>query len=142
MELTANSYIFIVKPVHEVFDAIVDPGKLQTFFVSEASGRLRTGAKVKWEWKDHNATADIVVDEVIEDREIKLRWPAGDRQNSIHFLFEMIGDRTKVSVIEDGWPKDDAGIAAYAGNTGGWANFMVCLKGFLEHGVNLREQAF
>jgi len=28
------------------------------------------------------------------------------------------------------------------GNTGGWANFLACLKAYLEYGINLRKDSF
>ena len=39
----------IGKPVHEVFEAVADPGKLSGFFTTGgAKGRLETGARVTW----------------------------------------------------------------------------------------------
>jgi len=37
---------------------------------------------------------------------------------------------------------DEAGIKWLKSNTEGWANFLACLKAFLEYGINLRKGAF
>jgi hypothetical protein len=35
-----------------------------------------------------------------------------------------------------------AGIKWLQGNRGGWANFLACLKAWMEYGINLRKGAF
>jgi hypothetical protein len=37
---------------------------------------------------------------------------------------------------------DEKGIKWLQGNTAGWANFLACLKAYLEYGINLRKGAF
>jgi hypothetical protein len=37
---------------------------------------------------------------------------------------------------------DQAGINWLKGNTEGWANFLACLKAYLEYGINLRKGGF
>ncbi|MEZ5019958.1 MAG: hypothetical protein R2756_07515 [Bacteroidales bacterium] len=37
---------------------------------------------------------------------------------------------------------DEAGLKWLQGNTAGWANFLACLKAYLEYGINLRVGAF
>jgi len=34
------------------------------------------------------------------------------------------------------------GIQWFGGNTEGWANFLACLKAYLEFGINLRKGGF
>jgi hypothetical protein len=38
----------VLKPVHDVFTAIVDPAKLSRFLVTSAGGPLEEGATVDW----------------------------------------------------------------------------------------------
>jgi hypothetical protein len=45
-------------------------------------------------------------------------------------------------VTEKTRENDEAGIKWLAGNTAGWANFLACLKAYLEHEINLRKGAF
>ena len=39
---------------------------------------------------------------------------------------------------EAGWRDDAKSIANSYGNAGGWMHMMLCLKGYLEYGINLR----
>ena len=49
---------------------------------------------------------------------------------------------TLVTVTEKSRENDEAGIKWLQGNTEGWANFLACLKAYLEYGINLRKGAF
>ncbi|MFA9495771.1 MAG: SRPBCC domain-containing protein [Candidatus Bathyarchaeota archaeon] len=51
-------------------------------------------------------------------------------------------DATVVTVTEKTRENDEVGIKWLAGNTAGWANFLACLKAYLEHEINLRKGAF
>lgn len=51
-------------------------------------------------------------------------------------------DATIVSVNEKSRNHDEAGLKWLKQNTEGWANFLCCLKAWLEYGINLREGAF
>jgi hypothetical protein len=46
------------------------------------------------------------------------------------------------TVTEKVMDVDEAGIKWLMSNTGGWANFLACLKAYLEHGINLRKGAY
>ena len=52
------------------------------------------------------------------------------------------GDGTVVTITEKGRENDEAGLKWFMGNTEGWANFLACLKAYLEYGINLRKGAF
>jgi hypothetical protein len=49
---------------------------------------------------------------------------------------------TLVTVTEKSMENNEAGIKWLKGNSGGWANFLACLKAYLEYGINLRKGAF
>ena len=43
----------IARPVHDVFEAVVDPDQLSEYFTTGgAKGRLETGATVTWDFAD------------------------------------------------------------------------------------------
>jgi uncharacterized protein YndB with AHSA1/START domain len=42
----------VLKPLEEVFDAVVDPAVLSGYFISSGSGRLEEGATVEWAFAD------------------------------------------------------------------------------------------
>jgi len=52
------------------------------------------------------------------------------------------GDGTVVTITEKGRENDEAGLKWFMGNTEGWANFLACLKAYLEYRINLRKGAF
>lgn len=49
---------------------------------------------------------------------------------------------TVVRITEKEMENDETGINWLKGNTEGWANFLACLKAYLEFGINLRKGAF
>ncbi len=51
-------------------------------------------------------------------------------------------DATLVNITEKSMENDDAGIKWLQGNTEGCANFLACLKAYLEHGINLRKGGY
>jgi len=53
------------------------------------------------------------------------------------------GDGTVVTITEKGRENDEARARKwFMGNTEGWANFLACLKAYLEYRINLRKGAF
>lgn len=50
----------VPRPVEEVFDFIVEPGLLSSYFTAEASGPLVVGAHVTWTFADgRSETVDV-----------------------------------------------------------------------------------
>ncbi len=137
----------ISRPVHEVFEAVVDPEQLSHYFTTGgAKGRLATGATVSWDFADFPGAFPVEVVEVQQDRRIVLRWAADDGEEStgayqttVTMEFEPLGeDRTLVTIAEEGWRPTPQGQRASYGNCEGWTNMLSCLKAWLEHGIELR----
>lgn len=42
----------VQKPVAEVFVAIIDPGKMKNYFISESSGYMKTGETGIWKFPE------------------------------------------------------------------------------------------
>jgi hypothetical protein len=57
-------------------------------------------------------------------------------------LKPMQDNTTFVSITEKTRDNDEKGIKWLNSNTEGWANFLACLKAYLEYGINLRKNAF
>jgi len=134
----------IARPVHEVFEAVADPGQLSRYFTTGgAKGRLESGATVMWDFADFPGAFPVRVVEVHDDRRIVLTWPAaGDEQyeTTVTIDFEPLDDgRTLVTITEEGWHDTEAGRRASYGNCEGWAEMLCALKAWLEHGINLRD---
>ena len=47
--------------------------------------------------------------------------------------------RTLVSITEEGWDENQAGLDASYGNCMGWSQMLAALMVWVEHGFNLRE---
>lgn len=136
----------IARPVHEVFEAVADPGALSRYFTTGgAQGRLATGATVQWDFADFPGAFPVHVDEVVQDRRIVLRWEGADDggpayETTVTMTFEALDDgRTLVRIAEEGWRDGEAGRKASYGNCEGWTHMLCAMKAWLEHGLNLRE---
>jgi uncharacterized protein YndB with AHSA1/START domain len=137
----------IARPVHDVFEAIADPGQLSRYFTTGgAQGRLETGATVTWDFADFPGAFPVEVVEVVPDRRIVLRWEAaggGDGaplSTTVTIELEPLEhDRTLVTIAEEGWRPTPEGRAASYGNCEGWTAMLIHLKAWIEHGLTLRE---
>lgn len=146
MDLKFRVAARIARPVAEVFEAVADPARLSGYFTTGgAKGRLETGAVVTWDFADFPGAFPVHVIEVQEPHRIVLRWDAADDgqgayQTTVTFTFEPLdGDRTLVTIEEQGWRPSQAGLDASYGNCQGWSQMLCALKAYLEHGLNLRD---
>ncbi|BBD40018.1 ATPase [Aminobacter sp. Y103A] len=133
----------IAKPVHEVFDAVVNPKKLSGYFTTlgGASAPLVAGTTVTW-W----GSVPVEVDEIELDKRIVLRWDAEAAEGQpayktrIEMGFDVLEDgSTFVTIGESGWVEDAVGRKASYGNCEGWAEMLSAMKAWLEYGINLRK---
>jgi len=138
----------ISKPVHEVFEAVVDPKKLSGYFTTGgAQGRLETGSTVTWDFHDFPGAFPVHVVEVEQDKKIVLRWgaapdddPAGAYETTVTMTFEGLEDgRTLVRITESGWRDNATAQKASYGNCEGWTGMLCAMKVYVEHGINLRD---
>lgn len=135
----------IARPVEQVFEAVADPAQLSRYFTTGgASGRLRAGTTVQWEFADFPGAFSVEVTELVANRRIVLRWPSDDTADAymttVIFGFESLDDgRTLVTIEESGWPPSETGLKAAFGNCQGWSQMLCALKAWAEHGLNLRE---
>lgn len=141
--LEIKTAIQILKPVNEVFEAIVNPVKMSNYFISKSSGRMETGKQVMWQFPEFDLEIPVRVGKIIKDKYISYYWDV----EGTELLVEMTltpGDEgsTIVTVSEGSRANDVEGIKWLQGNAAGWANFLACLKAYLEYGINLRKGAF
>lgn len=158
MELKFRVAARIAKPVHEVFEAVADPGKLSRYFTTGgAKGRLETGSTVTWDFHDYPGAFPVDVVEVVPDEKIVLKWAANegeppnlsdsdgkvreaDYKTTVTMTFSPLDDgRTLVEIAEQGWRENQGALEASYGNCQGWSQMLCALKVWLEHGFNLRE---
>ena len=141
--LEIKTAIQILKPVNEVFEAIVDPIKMSNYFISKSSGRMKTGKQIMWQFPEFDMEFPIRVGKIIKDVYISYYWDVDGTELLVEMMLSPRGKgSTLVTITEKGRNNDEAGIKWLKGNTEGWANFLACLKAYLEYGINLRKGAF
>jgi uncharacterized protein YndB with AHSA1/START domain len=141
--LEIKTGIQVLKPVHEVFEAIVDPAKMTGYFISESNGRMKEGAHLIWRFPEFDEDAPVRVGKIEEDKYISYYWEIDGQELLVEMALTAAGnDATVVKITEKGMDNTEAGIKWLKGNTEGWANFLACLKAYLEYGINLRKGAF
>lgn len=144
-KLEIKTSLKIQKPVHDVFEAIVDPKKMSNYFISRSSGRMEGGKTLTWKFPEMDMEFPVVVNNVQTDKFISYDWGnmEDDTKTTVEIELKPMDEaETLVTITEKSRDNDEAGIKWLAGNTAGWANFLACLKAFLEYGINLRKGAF
>ena len=141
MDLKFQVQVKIQRPVAEVFDGVVNPTKLSGYFVQKASGPMREGTTVQWTFAEVPGDHDIVVRQVVANERIVFEWGAaeGGYNTTVEMQFVPLdATTTMVRISESGFRETPAGLAASYGNCGGWMHMGMCLKAYVQHGINLR----
>jgi len=100
----------ILRPVADVFEAIVSSDRLKRYFVNGASGDLVEGERVAWQW-DHYGENTIVVRKIIKNELIELALDSKEWEKTqseayevlVIFEFEELEDGTMLRISEQGW---------------------------------------
>lgn len=141
--LEIKTALQILRPTHDVFEAIVDPVKMANYFIAKGSGRMEEGKEVIWKFPEFDFEFPVRVGKIEKDKYISYRWDLDNTELSVEMKLVPKGpDATLVTITEKGMNNDAEGIKWLKGNTEGWANFLACLKAWLEYGINLRKGAF
>lgn len=136
----------INKPVSEVFNAVISRDILARYFVSEADSDLVAGQRVRWRWHHHDGHT-VVVNEVVENTRIELTLDSREWEKTkteaydVRVIFEFAetdDGGTIMSISEQGWKTDADGLKGSHDNCGGWKHMAMCMKAWLEHGIDLR----
>jgi len=129
----------ILKPVGEVFDAVVDPVKMANYFISSASGPIEQGAHVVWEFADVGAKVAIDILKVRKDSEIVYESSALGQLLRTTITFEADGyDATVVTIVDSSFELTEEGVKRALGQNAGWTYTLCGLKAYLQYGINLR----
>lgn len=143
-KLEINTAIQILKPAKEVFESIVDPEKMSNYFISESSGRMEEGKELIWKFPEFDKEFPV---KVLKADPYKLISYKGNDSSGKELTVEIRlsqeeNNSTVVRVKEGTHNLDEKGLKWLSGNSEGWANFLACLKAYLEYGINLRKGAF
>lgn len=133
----------ISKPVNLVFDAIIEPDKMSNYFISKSSGKMIEGKEVVWNFPEFEVDSLIRIGKIEENNYISFYWKIDEDDLFVEItLNQKENNSTLVTITEKSKPNNEAGINWLKLNTEGWANFLACLKAYLEYGINLRKGAF
>ena len=140
MKLESNATIQIQKPIEEVFEGIVNPEKMTKYFISESSGRLESGKEVIWKFPEFEDKFPVKEIKIENNSSISFVW---DPKTVVIITLEKLpDDSTIVRVNENGKELNEDNLKWALENSGGWANFLACMKAYLEYGIQLRKGAF
>lgn len=143
MKLTAKATIQIQKPINSVFEAIIDPTKMNQYFIESSTGKLETDKTVEWKFPEFDELYPVVGKIIRKYEYISFDWSGGKQNMLVEIVLEkQTDDSTVVKIVEHEMNDDEAGIKQVIGQTEGWANFLASLKAYLEYGINLRKGAF
>ena len=141
--LDIKTELQILKPVKEVFEAIVDPLKMSNYFIAKSSGRMEEGKEILWKFPEFDEEFQIRTGKIEKDNYVSFFWDIDDNELFVEITLTPRKDNsTLVIITEKSMKNDEAGIKWLKGNTEGWSNFLACLKAYLEYGINLRKGAF
>ena len=133
----------IQKPVHLVFDAIINPDRMSYYFISKSTGIMEEGSELIWNFPEFEMDCLVKVGKIIKDKYISFYWLVDEIELLVEMtLTERENNTTLVTITEKSRDNDEKGLKWLSGNSFGWANFLTCLKGYLEDRINLRKGAF
>ena len=133
----------IARPVADVYDAVVSSDRLNRYFTNQSSGDLKEGDRVTWHWGDHPVT----VRKVEPNRRIELVLDSNEWHKTTGRSYDVVvtlefealdNGGTRLSISEEGWMTDAEGLKGSHDNCSGWTHMAMCLKAYLEHGIDLR----
>lgn len=143
--LAIKASIQVLKPIHEVFEAIADPDQMINYFISKSSGYMKDGEKLTWRFAEVDMDFPVTVSKVEKNKNISFYWDGAmdGVQTFVEISLESkAADVTLVSVTEKEKENNAVGIKWLKSNTEGWSNFLACLKAWMEYGIHLRYGAF
>lgn len=136
----------IRRPAADVFQAIIEPGVLQRYFVERASGPLRAGETVIWhwaEWGDYPVRVlRVVPGQLVEleiDSTVWKKTTGPGYPVLVAIRVEPLDENSSLlSISETGWRTDREGLKGSHDNCQGWTHMALCCKAWTEHGIDLR----
>lgn len=142
-KLYAKASIQIAKPIEVVYEAIIDPNKMNAYFIESGTGRLDEEKTIQWKFPEFSDVFPVDGKQCQKYDYISFDWSGGAKGMLVEIFLEKTSPMATVVRIKEGkFNDDEAGIQQAIGQTEGWANFLACLKASLEYDINLRKGAF
>lgn len=119
----------------EIVNALVEPGRLVSFWLRSSSAPLKVGSSVHWTFMVAGAEVDTAATRI--DPETGVAWDWSDGTHVDIALEKIDGNSTAVTVTHDGFQGSGDDIVASALDaTEGYALVLADLKTLLETGTS------
>ena len=144
-QLEIKAGLQVLKPVAGGFDAIIDPDKMKNYFISQSTGTMKTGETLTWKFPEMDIEFPVKIGKIEKDKYVSFYWDGAmdGEQTFVEINLNPVADDiTFISITEKSKANNEAGIKWLKSNTEGWANFLACMKAWMEYGVHLRKGAF
>lgn len=127
----------------KVYNAIVEPSKLTSWFPDKVEGDLNAGSVAVFTFTEHDHRAKVFVEAANPFEYFAYRWvPGGQGSMSdekdinttlVEFINEEIADGTKITLRESGFASLPAELAenSFNDNSGGWEYMIGRLENYL-----------
>ena len=137
--LSSKTGMLIRRPVGDVFEAIVNPDITTRFWFTRSSGRLETGAQLRWEWEMYGVTVPVTVKVIDPNTRIVIEWPGYSGPTIVEWTLAPRSHATTfVEVSERGFAGSGVELVKQvADSTEGFSLMLAGLKALLEHDVEL-----
>jgi|SRR5690606_14197027 uncharacterized protein YndB with AHSA1/START domain len=140
MELIAKAFIQINKPITTVFNAITKKEHITQYFIGNSDGDMEEGKTLQWEFADFPGAFPVTILKVIPHQELQFTW---EKDTTVKITFEaQTPTDTVVNISEGSRQLNEENLDWVVSSTGGWTNFLACLKAYMEYNINLRKGAF
>jgi uncharacterized protein YndB with AHSA1/START domain len=130
--------MLIRKPAAAVFQAFVDPAITTRFWFTKSTGKVVTGATLRWDWEMYGVHTEVSVKEVKDNERIVISWGESDKPRTVDLQFTSYGDSTYLQITESGFVGTGDELVSHVTNaTGGFTSVLCALKALLEHQIVL-----
>src|SRR5262245_59039898 len=130
MSHQAKADMMIRRPVHEVFEAFIDPAITAHFWFTHGSGRMDQHNELIWTWAMYGLHVPVKVLRIEKDKRIEYEWgTAPDTTRVIMTFMPLSADTTFVVIVNEGFKGTaEEVIAQLRDSTGGFSFVLAGLK--------------
>jgi uncharacterized protein YndB with AHSA1/START domain len=132
----------IARPIAEVFDAVVNPEKVSSYFaLGGVNAPMVEGKNVLWKFKDISYEQNMKIRKLVKNEKIELDWFTEDgKKTEVILTFDKIGEnRTMITIVHSGYEQNQKALDDSYEHCEGWTVMLASMKAYLEHGIVLAE---
>src|SRR6478672_5844955 len=100
-KLEIKAAIQILKPIHDVFEAIVDPAKMSNYFISRSSGRIEEGKSLVWGFPEFDMDVPVRIGKIEKDKYVSYHWDVDNESLLVEMTLEVYKNNFTVITITE-----------------------------------------